>query len=117
MKVISSSAIAIALLAGAWVLYTYPPGEHSFYPRCAFKMLTGLECPGCGLTRASHHALHGRFGEAFRLNPLLFALGAFGVFAAPSLVRGRQPAFVMKPWFGWGAVVVVMGWWILTNVL
>ena len=54
------------------MLYTYPPTQHTFYPRCVFKASTGLDCPGCGLTRASHAVLHGRFADAWRLNPLLY---------------------------------------------
>lgn len=116
MKVWVSSAIALVLLAGGWVIYTYPPAEHSFYPRCVFKAATGLDCPGCGLTRASHHALHGRFGEAFRFNPLLFAMGFVAICAAPSAVRGQAPRFLTRPWFGWTTVIVVTGWWIVRNL-
>ena len=116
MKVWVSSAIALVLLAGGWVLYTYPPHEHSFYPRCVFKAATGLDCPGCGLTRASHHALHGRFGDAFRMNPLLFAMGAVVLFSVPSVARGTSPRFLTRPWFGWTAVIVVAGWWVVRNL-
>jgi Protein of unknown function (DUF2752) len=112
-----SSAIAIALLVGGWVVYTYPPTEHTFYPRCVFKSATGLACPGCGLTRATHHALHGRLGEAARFNPLLFAMVGVALCAVPSVVRGRKPRFVTQPWFGWVTVIVVAGWWIVRNVI
>lgn len=106
----------IVAAAGVWVLYAYPPADSAFYPRCAFKMLTGLDCPGCGLTRASHHVLHGEFAEAFRLNPLLFAMAGVVLFALPSAARGRHPAFLTSRWFGWGAVLVVIGWWIVRNL-
>jgi hypothetical protein len=100
---------------GAWVLYTFPPTAYAFYPQCPFRMMTGLECPGCGTTRALHHLLHGRIEEAFRLNPMLFVLLAVALCALPSVVRGRHPAFLMKPWFAWTAFVVLATYWILRN--
>jgi hypothetical protein len=112
-----SSFIVLALLAGGWVVYTYPPAEHAFYPRCVFKAATGLDCPGCGLTRATHHALHGRFGEALRFNPLLFVMIFVALCAVPSIARGRSPRFVTQPWFGWVTVTVIAGWWVLRNVI
>ena len=113
---LSSLAAIVVLSAGAWVLYTYPPAEHAFYPRCVFKTITGLECPGCGSTRAAHALLHGRIGEAFRLNPFIFVFGGVIAFALPSLVRGRQPEFMTTRWFAWTSAVVILGWWIARNL-
>jgi len=115
-KPLASALALVVISAGVWVVYTYPPAEHSFYPRCAFKTMTGLDCPGCGGTRAAHALLHGRVGDAFRLNPLLFVLGGVVLVASPKLVRGQQPEFVARPWFGWSALVVLVGWWIVRNV-
>lgn len=110
-----SSAAAVVIAAGAWLLYNYAPTAYGFYPRCLFKMLTGLECPGCGSTRALHHLLHGRVEEAFLLNPMIFLVMAVVLFALPSLVRGRRPEFITRPWFGWTALVVVASYWIVRN--
>lgn len=114
---ISSVAVAAVLLAaGAWILFTFPPTVYSFYPKCAFRSMTGLECPGCGTTRALHHLLHGRVGEAFRLNPMLFAIAITAACALPSFLRGETPRFLMTRWFGWGSVTAVTGWWIVRNL-
>lgn len=102
--------------AGAWVLYTYPPAETSFYPVCVFKTVTGYDCPGCGSTRAAHAILHGRFGEAFRLNPMLFLGGLVFAFATPSLLRREQPRFITRPWFGRVTIAVVVVWWVGRNL-
>jgi hypothetical protein len=103
-------------VAGAWVLYHYPPAAYTFYPHCAFRDATGLDCPGCGSTRALHQLLHGRVREAVRLNAMLFPLLLLGAFSAPSFLRGRTPSFIMSRWFGWTTLVVVVGWWIARNV-
>ena len=113
--VLISSAIVLGVI-GVWVLYTYPPVTAGFYPQCTFKQLTGLECPGCGTTRALHHLVHGRIGDAFLMNPFLFALAAVALCALPSFLRGERARFLSKPWFGWGSFCVVMAWWVGRNL-
>lgn len=39
---------------------------------CLLNAITGIPCPGCGLTRAGVLALQGRFTESFTMHPLLF---------------------------------------------
>lgn len=60
---------------------------------CAFHALTGLSCPGCGLTRAFCAISHGQIPDAWSLNPFSFPLylGALVGSAAPLLNR-RFPA-------------------------
>ena len=36
---------------------------------CWFKRLTGMECPGCGLTRSVICLVHGNYLEAWHFNP------------------------------------------------
>ena len=38
--------------------------------RCPFKAVTGIPCPGCGMTRAVLSALRGDFRTAFYYHPL-----------------------------------------------
>lgn len=108
-------SLALVAAAGAWVLYNFAPTAYRFYPPCMFRVLTGLDCPGCGTTRALHQLLHGRIGEAFQLNPMLFVLMAVALFALPSFLRGRQPRFLMQPWFAWAAFAVLTSYWIVRN--
>lgn len=113
---LTASALGLVAAAGAWVLYTFPPGAVSFYPPCIFHAATGLLCPGCGTTRALHQLLHGNVAEAFRLNPFLFAVMLGALVASPSLIRGERPSWLMKPWFAWTSLAVVLGWFVLRNV-
>ena len=106
-----SSAIASAALAaaaGLVLVYRFDPAHVHFFPPCLFHALTGLQCPGCGSTRALHHLLHGDVGGALRLNPLLFALPPF---AAAS----RSRRFITSRAVAWTSVIVIVGWWIVRN--
>ena len=118
MPSVKLKRIALSLViaaVGGWVLYTFPPTQYAFYPRCPFNLLTGLQCPGCGTTRALHHLLHGRIREALHLNAMLFVLLPVALCMLPSLLRGRPPQFLMKPWFAWGAFFVLTSYWIVRN--
>jgi Protein of unknown function (DUF2752) len=110
-----SSSLA---LAAGWIVYRFPPATTPWYPQCVFHTLTGLDCPGCGGTRAVHQLLHGNLADAFALNPLVFLyLLPVAVLAAPAILRGENPRFMSRPWFGWTSVVVVTGFWIGRNLV
>jgi hypothetical protein len=51
----------------------------SIPPLCPLRALTGLECPGCGMTRAFVFMGHAEFASAFathKLGPALYAFVA-----------------------------------------
>jgi hypothetical protein len=106
-KVAAAAALAIA---GAAVLYAFPPAETWWYPRCPFLLVTGLKCPGCGTLRALHAALHGRLAEAFRLNALAICviplLAFYGAAQLRPALRIRVPAAV---WTAIAALVLLFG--------
>ena len=106
----STSAALIVVAAATVVLYRYDPARVRFYPVCVFHALTGLQCPGCGGTRAIHHLLHGDVAGAFRLNPLLFAVAPF------TAVSLRWPRVAAHPAAGWIAAVVIVAFWIGRNL-
>jgi hypothetical protein len=75
------AAIAVCFAGGAAaVLVTNPTDSDAFSPPgCIIKLTTGLDCPGCGGTRAFYYLLQGNLPEAARHH-------ALAVFAAPFLV-------------------------------
>lgn len=86
---------------------------------CPFRLLTGLPCPGCGLTRSWVFALHGDIGAATTAHPfgvplLVLVLVLAGVVVvrrvrgqhAPDLdrlVRHPLAVAVLVGWLGWAA--------------
>ena len=57
-------------LAGAAALVAAidPAAPGSRFPACQFKALTGLWCPGCGLTRGFHQLFNGHPLSALQYN-------------------------------------------------
>ncbi|MFC5468978.1 DUF2752 domain-containing protein [Cohnella suwonensis] len=49
------------------------PATHVGIP-CPFRLVTGLQCPGCGMTRAASSLLSLDAPQAFAYNPLPFVL-------------------------------------------
>lgn len=46
---------------------------------CMFYKITGLYCPGCGITRLIISLFHFDLYQAFRFNPLIFILLCCGI--------------------------------------
>ena len=67
-------AVALASLAGAAILYRFPPERYDFYPQCPVFRYLHLYCPGCGATRALAALLHARIAEALHYNALVVLL-------------------------------------------
>lgn len=59
------------LFAIGLIYYFYHPAHYQLFPKCIFKSVTGLSCPGCGAQRATHELLHLNIKTAFGYNALL----------------------------------------------
>lgn len=55
-----------------------------FYSSCPFVMITGLPCPGCGLSRAGFCLLRGEFTAAWHLHPFIYGIA---LLAAAFVIR------------------------------
>lgn len=76
----ASAGLLVALL------WRFDPSQANL-PLCTFYAMTGLECPGCGATRATHELLHGRLAAAWHYNSLWVALLPVAVYATLSELR------------------------------
>lgn len=63
------SAISAVAFAALLVLAAVPQSAWGAMPAvCLFRNALGLECFGCGMTRALSSALHGDFSQAIATN-------------------------------------------------
>ena len=114
---------ACGVLLALFVIYRTPPEQNRFAPPCLFHKVTGLHCPGCGATRATHALLHLRLGEAVKKNALFVALLPFMVaWVVRSVwrwVQGkppREPRVLTRPRVAVVLVVAVFAFAILRNL-
>jgi len=87
---------------------------------CPFRRLTGLPCPGCGLTRSWVYLAHGDWGAALAANPfgLVTVAGAMALLVL--VVRARtlgRPApdinaLLLRPW-----MLTLLGAWFAYGVV
>jgi len=105
---ITAAVVACVLIACS---VTEVQARLAFSP-CIFRNVTGLPCPGCGMTRGFTAMGHGRPAEAWRFNPLapfayMFAWG----YVAFTLLSVRFPALRNKlrprPRVRWALFAVV----------
>ncbi len=118
--------VAAGLLILAWsalLLRERGPGGVPWLPGCVFRKATGFECPGCGMTRASHAALNGDLAAAFAFNPLGMVLLPLALLAfaleLEGWIRGRPPRYRLNvgPRIAWGLCALILIFWVGRNVV
>lgn len=108
---ILAGAGIFAGFAGAFAIGYFNPAGAGFFPACPFHALTGLNCPGCGLTRGFHALFQGDVLTALRFNALLpiyfFFFAYIFISLAFVLVRGRGLSFrLFSPAVVYGFLIV-----------
>lgn len=71
------AAFTLALLLAAGGLYYLEIIYVGYGIRCPFEKLTGLSCPGCGVTGMALSIMRGNLAAAWQCNQLTFALIPF----------------------------------------
>jgi hypothetical protein len=116
----AAAMLTFAGTAAIAVLFFFDPSRNNFYPGCTFHKLTGLNCPGCGATRALYALLHGNFPVALKDNALfIFALAALAArgawFAAKHFLRKPAGEF-LPPKILWAFLIVAVIFTVLRNL-
>ncbi len=97
---------------------------------CPFRQLTGLPCPGCGMTRALNALAHGQWELAFSFHPLspivaagVLFLGISAVFTGclPPQARLHRWSLIGErilttPWFPRLLLVLALGAWMIRMI-
>jgi len=116
-----AAAGAFTLAAGSFMVGYFEPTSAGFFPVCPLYTLTGIACPGCGLTRGFHALFHGDWATAFHFNLLVpvWAIIFAWVFVSFVLtaIRGKGlPMWPVYPKFltVFFAVLLVFG--VLRNI-
>lgn len=76
-----AAAGVFSILGGALAVGYFDPTNAGFFPVCPLYRMTGIACPGCGLTRGFHALFRGDILTALDYNAMLPAyLFIFGYF-------------------------------------
>ncbi len=115
--------VAIAMVM-VYIYRTYDPasGESVIpFPKCPFKVLTGLDCPGCGSQRAIHSLLHGEIVGAWRQNAfmivsipyiLLLLISKMTAKRSPKMYNMLRNKHLINTY-----LVFTIAWWIGRNAI
>ena len=122
---VQSAALALSalVLATAAVLHPDPRGygthEQAGFPPCTFRRLTGIPCPGCGMTTAFAWTVRLQLGRALSANVFgtLLCLGtaALGALSLICLLTDwgawRLLGRLASPEVMWGMVALLLASW------
>ncbi|HTR52687.1 MAG TPA: DUF2752 domain-containing protein [Kofleriaceae bacterium] len=104
---VAAGALALATLVtlavGAFAPASWQAALATDGPGCPFKLATGIDCPFCGMTRATIALGRGDVHAALGFHPfaplvLVGLLALFGIVVvgrAELLVRGRRPIVLL----------------------
>jgi hypothetical protein len=119
-RLLAASGVA-ALAGGSGVVAYFDPSTTHLFPVCPLFAMTGLACPGCGLTRGFHALFHGDILTALHFNALIPVWAMIFVWVVISLsffaARGRWlPMWPTHPRFLSVFVTVLMTFGVLRNL-
>ncbi len=119
-RLLAGAGIAV-IGAGASLVGYFNPTTAGFFPVCPLHAMTGLNCPGCGLTRGFHALFQGDIVSALRFNALLPVFGFVFAYLSLSLfltaVRGRGLSWkIFTPTAVYGFLFVVAAFFVLRNL-
>ena len=119
-RILAVAGIA-AIGAGAFIVAYFNPTTAGFFPVCPLYYLTGIHCPGCGLTRGFHALFHGDVLTALHFNALLPAYALVFGFMLVSMilvaVRGRGLSWrIVPPSAMYGFLILAAVFFVLRNL-
>jgi Protein of unknown function (DUF2752) len=119
-RILAGAGIAM-FGAGAFVVGYFNPTTAGFFPVCPLHAMTGLNCPGCGLTRGFHALLNGDVLTALHFNALLPVFGFVFAYLFLSMFltafRGRGLSWkFFHPAALYGFLFVVAAFFVLRNL-
>ena len=119
-RILAAGGIS-AITAGALAVKFFNPVTAGFFPQCPLYALTGLNCPGCGLTRGFHALFSGDILSALHFNALIpiyaFIFGYLMISMFLIAVKGRGLSWkIFPPAAMYGFLILALVFAVLRNV-
>ncbi|MEO6943024.1 MAG: DUF2752 domain-containing protein [Terrimesophilobacter sp.] len=107
---LSVGAGAVALHAGAYAFFAgRNPYTQTIFPQCPILHYFGIQCPGCGGTRAMYSLLHGDIITSITMNPLVVAGYLAVAISLVGVVIGRRGGDRLSRGLYWFAAAIAIG--------
>ena len=92
LKDIKNNWIGLTAVAVCLILFSL-----IFHNVCPLRIILGLPCPGCGLTRAGFLVLTVHFFKAWQMHPFIYTWIAFALYIGYNrYVRGKSGKYDMQ---------------------
>lgn len=97
-----AATVLVGCVGAAVVLAADPTSDAGFpLPPCPVKLLTGLDCPGCGVSRMIYSLLHGDVLTALHFNAAAMLFIPFFLWTWGAWVLGRWRGRRVTTWEQW----------------
>lgn len=111
------------LLVGIVIFYYFVNPSMKLFPiKCVWHLLTGTDCPSCGMQRALHALTHGNLKEALNYNYFFVisipyaALAIIATWYNYNHVFDGLRNFVYHRYTLKTYIVIYFFWWIVRNI-
>ncbi len=114
-------ACGCCLLAGVTYIGLNNPSDGGVFLPCPFRTLTGWWCPGCGLTRATHHLVNGNVMQALHFNVFVIVIlaaiaGSWLSWLLITAGRSMHAIKMVPSWAYWVAGATILTFTVVRNL-
>lgn len=113
--------LSIALVAG-FALFKVNPITFAPAPKCMFKLITGYNCPACGIQRFIHSLLTGHPLQAIKYNYyLIYAIPYTFLFVVAWLlkdgtIKHKLTSVIESKFAVWTYITTFLIWLVIRNI-
>ena len=128
----NKAAFLAAFLLVLAALYLFAGIFFGFYIPCPFRALTGLKCPGCGMSHAATDVAlafgalirsdtagaQAHIMDAFRANALFIPIFAYLIYAFIKIVSGKETnQSMLSQIIDIIFLIIILIWWVVRNII
>ena len=115
--------VAAVVLAVGLVLWLFDPSAYTLWPKCPFRLMTGFNCPACGIQRFLHALSEGNVAQALHFNywlayalPYTFLLLLAWLWPSDQQ-RKRMERYLHSKVAVWTFIVSFAAWFAVRNIV